>query len=238
MIFPSSAWFESSDPASMFGERRAPSLWVLREQRSFEHLHDRWGASLKRAGVTLALDHDMVVSGREDISRLLRPHQVPMTERSPLVVSRLGAEAQDMTQDHASRDAPAWRRAAVRAYSRIPHETLKIGVRRRVVRKDQQAANERMIAGLPANVRERVSLTRASWYDISDPTLCDWNSFVRALGRSSLVVTNRLHVALPSTILGAETYLVDSGYHKLRGVYERSLGNVENIRLIRKGDCE
>jgi exopolysaccharide biosynthesis predicted pyruvyltransferase EpsI len=49
---------------------------------------------------------------------------------------------------------------------------------------------------------------------------------------ASVVVTDRLHVAIPAALLGTPVELMDSGYHKLRGVYERSLADLPHVHLV------
>jgi hypothetical protein len=52
VIFPSSSRFQKVDPAQMFGARRSPSTWVLRESYSYDHLQEKWGETLGNAGVS------------------------------------------------------------------------------------------------------------------------------------------------------------------------------------------
>ena len=61
-----------------------------------------------------------------------------------------------------------------------------------------------------------------------------FEQYASAIKEANLVVTNRLHVALPSASIGNTTILIDSGYHKLRGVYERSLSKVPNIFFLER----
>ncbi|WP_344676572.1 hypothetical protein [Tessaracoccus defluvii] len=68
--------------------------------------------------------------------------------------------------------------------------------------------------------------------DISDPRIASFEDYACAIAGAANVVTNRLHVALPAAALGKQVYLVESGYHKLSGVYQRSLLLVPNIRLV------
>jgi hypothetical protein len=232
IIFPHSSWFERDDPATMFGGRRSPTLWISREERSHRHLRDAWGESLARAGVTLELDHDMVVSGNSYVAQVLGA----VTGRTDvddglLLVARLGVEAGRMEEPI---DRGTWyRRLAVRGLRRLPHRTL-VSIRQRTTRDRQIAANSRMLTKVSSELATS-RMPMSPWcFDISDPSLASFDEFARAVSGAAAVVTDRLHVAVPAAILGKRTILVESGYHKAGGVYEHSLRDMEAITFVRR----
>lgn len=232
VIFPSSSQFKNMDPALMFGTRRSPTTWMLREAYSFNHLRDQWGESLGNANVTLALGHDVVASGHRFVPEVFAGHA--NGPAAGLLVARLGAEA-TVLPDRIVRGS-LLRRALINAYLRVPSDRVKIAVRRRVTKSRQQTANARMLDSVGTVVAQRLSSGRLSSLplDISDPQLATLDEYLSEIASATLVVTNRLHVALPSAILGKETFLVDSGYHKLVGVYEQSLVDVPNIQFVHR----
>lgn len=234
IIFPSSAKFDSLDPADMFRGRTAPVLWVLREKESFIHLADKWGNSLQRAGVTLALDHDVVISGQRYTVQTFRAAAGARGVEQSLLVSRLGIEATDMSGEQPTvQTASPLRSLAIAAYQHLPPR-LAIPLRRLRTRTRQAQSNAKLLEQIPGEVRDLITagcIHRLS-LDISDPTLCTFGDYVGAIVSSAVVATNRLHVAIPSILLGKRVILVDSGYHKLRGVYENSLHEARNLTFI------
>ncbi len=234
VIFPSSALFNSWDPAEIFAGRTAETVWILREEHSFRHLMTNWGPSLSGVHVELHLDHDMVVTGRKHVVELVAgAGKDRAVQQSGLLVARLGVEGKDM-RSGVVLGVSRRRKAAVNAYNRLPSDVLKRVVRRQVVRDSQRSANADLLARLPEDIRaEFGSLPGRQGWDISDPTLVSFDNYLSCLAGAEVVATNRLHVALPAAALGARTFLVESGYHKLRGVYERSLVDVPNITLVR-----
>lgn len=230
VLLPASSWFERDDPAEMLVGRTAPTLWISREPRSYAHLRTAWGRSLSRANVTLALDHDMVVSGHRHVPGEIGAPDPTAAPGGALVVARLGAEAGSMQGFSPPPSAP--HQLAVRALQRSP-ALLQHRVRRRTTRDRQATATARILARVAAAPGGGdVACTPPGGIDISDPTLMSYAGYSRAIRRANVVVTDRLHVALPAAILGTPTWLVDAGYHKLAGVYEHSLAHLPHVRFL------
>lgn len=236
ILFPSSAFFQSQNPAEIFAGRSAPTLWILREKQSLDHLKEQWGDSLRAKRVTLALDHDVVVSGHQHLASLFDSAGRADRGRG-LLVSRLGVEAEDMRDQLVVPSAGRARGAAVRVLRSMP-QAVQIAVRRQRTRPRQLRANQKMIASLPQDLACTLDNLDGIMrdIDISDPTLCSFDRFVEQIATANFIVTNRLHVAIPGTILGKRVVLVDSGYHKLAGVFEQSLQSVENLTFIRRNE--
>ncbi|WGM88491.1 MAG: polysaccharide pyruvyl transferase family protein [Candidatus Bathyarchaeum tardum] len=60
----------------------------------------------------------------------------------------------------------------------------------------------------------------------------NFNDFIRLIGTSKQVYTDRLHVAILATILGKETFLYPNSYYKNKGVYEYSLSRYPNVTFF------
>lgn len=60
-------------------------------------------------------------------------------------------------------------------------------------------------------------------------------AFADAVRQADVVVTDRLHVAIMCWKAGVEVYMLDNSYHKLSGVYWKSLGNVPSVHLLADG---
>lgn len=235
VIFPSSTLFPSRDPAFMFSGRTAPTLWIARERYSFEHLAERWGSSLTDAGVTVALDHDVVASGHEFVPELLGG---AARGGGLLVAGRLDREASDLLHSASDpgdpgdprRTAPARRLAAVKRA--VPYGPWYTAAARAARRAPSQRAADALLARLPEATRAELGALRRREVDLSAVQYATYGEYRRALRRADAVVTDRLHVGLPAAILGKRVVLVEAGYHKLSGVYEQSLQGAPGVELV------
>ena len=232
VVFPSSAYFPSTDPAAIFRDRAQPTTFILREPVSLRHLEDQWGGGLRDAGVTLALDHDVAITGNRHVRALFDTASTKPAGGSLLVASRLDPEARTFSSTPAA--GSALRRLVVASYERLPSSRARVRIRRRVTRARQAAANDWVMHRLPTGARAELAGMRPSRWsrDISDASLCTFPQYLSAIADSAVVVTNRLHVAVPAAALGRRVFLVDSGYHKLRGVYEHSLRAVDDVTFV------
>ncbi len=119
VIFPSSANFPTRDPSFLFEGRTATTLWILREDRSHDQLRSLWGKRLANRGVSLAVDHDVVVSGHQYVATVLKGFsQISADHATTLLVSRLGAEAGDFFG--ARKQVSLVRSVATNIYQRLP----------------------------------------------------------------------------------------------------------------------
>lgn len=238
VIFPSSALFEKQDPADIFEGRSAPTLLMLREAYSYEQLRRKWERSLASRNVAIKLDHDVVASGHRRVKPILEnAANISTTHKEgTLVVARLDIEARPFPAQ--PRKPTAAKKVLVTLYQSLPARGRSL-IRSRVVSKRQAEENALLLRRLESSgtidARPPLQAKRDS-RDISDPNLVSFAGYALAILGAKQVVTNRLHVALPAAAIGTETYLMDSGYHKLRGVYERSLQLRQNVLLISSND--
>ncbi len=109
----------------------------------------------------------------------------------------------------------------------------------RLKKMSQRRQHDNFVQTLGAELESEVSsYERIVQSDVSDSTTTSWETYTAEIANASLVVTNRLHVALPSALLGKQVVLADVGYHKLRGVYQRSLSQLSNVQLVGNSDLE
>lgn len=59
-----------------------------------------------------------------------------------------------------------------------------------------------------------------------------FDGFVETTANAEQIYTDRLHVAILSTILGKPVRFYENAYHKNRGVYETSLSDKENVDFV------
>ena len=60
----------------------------------------------------------------------------------------------------------------------------------------------------------------------------NFQSYVETIEKAGTVFTDRLHVAILSTILGKNTFLYPNRYHKSKGVYQQTLHKFPNTGLV------
>lgn len=236
IIFPSSAHFPTKNPAFIFSERQTKTIWILREKYSYDHLLQTWGDKLSAAGCELLLDHDVVASHGEFVRQLFGP----VKSGRPLVGARKDVErdagsgpARRASFSSDAKSSGLMRRSVVSAFiERFPYGWFYTRLVRLVRAKAQRSAGFDLINRLPAEERPKFSVRGTTHRDASSKHQATFKQYRRAIATSGPVLTDRLHIALPAAILGKEVFLVEGGYHKARGVIERSLADSRNMHLI------
>lgn len=236
VIFPSSAYFEKRSPAFMFTGRSAPTLWIFREAFSFAQIEGLWGEEIRSLGVDLALDHDVVASGHQFVGELVGHHRG--SGYGSLIAARVDREAlavrsQPLADPEGTMEQlPARSRQLSARLSHladlVPYGTVRTTLTRIVRRNRLQAAGSAMLASLPDGIRKEVT-GKERHVDASATQYATFEEYLGWIASSDVVVTNRLHVALPAAILGKKVILVEAGYHKLEGVYKQSLERVQGV---------
>lgn len=72
-----------------------------------------------------------------------------------------------------------------------------------------------------------------SSFPTSDEAIFCTKLMLFAITPYNIVITDRLHIAISSVLLGKNTQIIDNNYGKLSGVYEQTLVNFKNARLIK-----
>lgn len=99
----------------------------------------------------------------------------------------------------------------------------------------ESTLSQKQIAQLPRNRLINLNHLKQSKKGIvaGDISLLnDFDDFVNLIEGSRKVFTDRLHVAILSTIIGKDTVLYSNSYYKNKGVYEFSLSKCPNIKFI------
>lgn len=238
IIFPSSALFPTTDPALMFGERNSPTLWVFREKYSYDHVFSKWAKGLKARNVELFLDHDVVASGHRFVPDLIG---TPLTSRHIILAGRIDSEAEK--DFHASRDPSRnlsspfvlrFKKKIVSMVSNNPESPVSRLLAKTIYRDRLIAAADGLFNKLPSDVKSEIETSGLPIrkVDLSSQIFVSFNEYVEQIRNAAVIVTDRLHVALPAAIVGKQVYLVEAGYYKLTGVYQQSLKSMPNVTLI------
>jgi exopolysaccharide biosynthesis predicted pyruvyltransferase EpsI len=231
IVFPSSALFPTSDPATMFRRRNAETVFLLREAASHSHLESQWGRSLEAEGVTLVLDHDVVASGHRYVPAIIGASR---SEGGLLIAARRDRERNTTTLS-AGGSATSSGRILGRVVKRVPYGATRTRLTRLGRRKVNEAAAADLLAVVPSDVlAAKFSKTAgpSRRVDASATQFATFDEYRHFVSSAGGVVTNRLHVGLPAAILGKQVVLVEGGYHKISGVYARSLSSASNVTLV------
>jgi len=68
--------------------------------------------------------------------------------------------------------------------------------------------------------------------DVSNPGRNTFDMFTNEVAHAAVVLTTRMHVGILAALLGRPTCLFTGPYHKIRGVYEYSLAEMDHVRLL------
>lgn len=85
-------------------------------------------------------------------------------------------------------------------------------------------------------------------FDLSNCKSADWSNkklayamskiFIDTIDKFEIVVTDRLHVAICAVKLNKKVFLIDNSYGKNSAVYNYSLKNKENVKLVKYEDLK
>lgn len=228
IVLPSSCWFPTTDPTAIFAGRSGPTIWMLRERYSYEHLQKAWGRELQAAGVELVLSADVVALGRRILPDILGHAR---DDGYLLVAARRDSEGAGALSH---REAKFVRRAASRLAAASPGGLRLRRIYRNRFDRGYRRTAANLVHSLGAQDQYFVGADHRTMRcaDVSDEGFASYSEYKDLVGSAGAVVTDRLHVGLPAALMGKPVVLLDSGYHKVQGVYERSLVSLPHVRLV------
>lgn len=218
VVLPSSYYFETSDFASCFNDRTAPTFLFAREKYSLKKIQQQQYQS----EVDFGIDNDMALFLHE--SEFVQKLKKKATEEHILIVERFDLEAVT--------DKPRTQIAPQSVKTAIPKPILKV-LRdinhKRKVRKTgfSNTALEEIYLKYPFSRKLSVVSEDISKIEFT------FDDFTDLIAASAIVVTTRLHVGILSAMLGKRTIMKagQGSYPKVRGCYEYSLLHLENVEL-------
>jgi len=229
VILPSSFSFTTTDFAALFRERKSPAFLFAREHYSLAILE---GLTFPNE-VYFGIDHDMAFHLQD--SPYVKNLQSQMTEQHILIVERNDPES--TTDIYKPRTKPSlnnyiprsvkrainrhvlWHLKRIEIYNNVPElgkGTPFVGTCHQYVLVDYPTLKELPVCAA----------------DISDPAICSFNYFSRLIAESAVVASTRLHVGILAAMLGKPTYVKSGAYHKIRGIYEYSMQDMPNVKLM------
>ncbi len=222
VLLPSSIYFDDPERElwTQLRKRRAPVWLYLRDPISFARLE----ALRLPQQVNLVLDHDMAfyLSG----SAMLENWKRKLAQVHLLVVERFDLE--QSTRGNPCLDWVVLRERWLRR--RFVHWACGLAERGRLGRTEFFEKASQLHQRNCSNWRKQTILYR----DIALLRNSDFAGFVRAVCRSSLIVTTRLHVGILGALLGKCVYMQPSlgRYRKIEGVYRHSLAHFSSLKLL------
>lgn len=228
LIAPSSFSFTKTDFASLLRERIAPAWIYTREYYSLKLLEN-----VSFSGdVRLGIDHDMALQLKSSsyvenlLSRSTQKHILIVERNDPESSTRTYQPKKTSWKTHIpwSVKRPInhhllWPLKRIHIYQQMP----RIGIHTPFA----QAWRKQILEDYPEFQNLPVYAA-----DISSPEFCSFKRFSQLIAEAAVVVTTRLHVGILASMLGKPTYLKSGSYHKIKGIYEYSLADKQNVHLI------
>lgn len=232
VIMPSSFLFTETDFPALFTGRNAPVTIIARERPSLNLLKEMDFPCEARFG----LDHDSAFALIDD------PQFAPLRDkpihRDLLIVERGDAErVSEMAEEGLLNSttlrsivAAALPRPALMMAARLVGQVRRLGKDHTQTGFAQDALNlAEGVLGYPP----RTVLAA----DISRRSECTFPEFCNEIAQSAIIVSTRLHVAILGAILGRRTYIVAGRYHKIPGIYEFSMADLDHVSMV-DPNCE
>lgn len=236
-IFPSTVNVKGLDFEDSFSKRTSSAYFWTRELYSLE--------MLKRCNfpdiVQIGVDHDMAFQLRNE--KFMDDLRAKLSGDFILIVERNDIEsptgfAQKRVYRHKSPLektlrglAPSWlKKMRLDMQSKIQQKKNKaLGPEVWRHRSYVEAALERVYADYPdaRNLPIR-------WWDVSREDVCTMQEFLDTVAATGVIVTTRLHVGILGHMLGKRAFVTfGSGLsHKFKGIYEYSLEQDPNVRVL------
>lgn len=233
IVLPSSFIFSKTDFPTLFRERTSPAFIYTRERYSLKILED-----LNFPGdVRLGIDDDMAFYLKD--AAYIQKLRAKTAQKHILIVERNDPESvtNNRQSQQTTKPSSSWKRQIPPAIKMTIKRQLLWRMKRRAVGKNiaemdlqspfTQEWQKQILEDYP-NLQD-LPVCAA---DISDPEICSFDRFGQLIAEAAVVVTTRLHVGILAAMLDKPTYLKSGSYHKIRGIFEYSLADKDNVWLI------
>ena len=227
-ILPTSYLLHSTSMSELVGQRTAPLHIYAREQISYDLLKKQsfFGP------VSISRDHDTAfhLEASAYISQLKK-----ISPKHILIVERIDREALgNKRQLHGA--APKSTALKKLARTMIPAK-----LRAQIHQLLGRSASDAGKSPFAVSALERIYDEHPEFQhlpvkalDVSSSTCCEkMEDFSEIIASSAVVFSTRLHVGILSALLDIPTYLVEGVYHKISGIYDYTMREMEHVQLIR-----
>ncbi len=232
IILPSSFLFETTDFPSFFAGRTAPVTIMARERPSLKILQ----AMNFDCETEFGLDHDTAFALADSAYYAELRKRVPI--RDLLIVERGDAErVSDMAEDGLL-DSSLLKGIARRV---LPRSGLNLAAKMVGKARRRSSTDAQTVFAQAATLQAQSSLGRTPEKmlvaDVSRRSCCSFEEFCEEIADSEVVVSTRLHVAILAAVLGRRTFIVSGKYHKIPGIYEFSMSDMDHVSMV-DAHCE
>jgi len=222
-VLPSTFYYPTRSIAEDIGTRKAPLTIFCREAYSYRHLTEQHNLP---ETCSVKLDHDLAFE-LEDGPYVASVRAMP--PQHILFVERVDVEHVAIALNPESTSMKA-RKLIGKVVPANLKKTLYFMVR--FVRSKRQTPFRDCCEHLlKKQYPDLIKLPRLV-ADISNVNTCSFDEFTQAVGHAAVIFTTRLHVAILGAMAGKPTFLFEGPYHKIRGIYEHSLTDRPDVRLV------
>jgi exopolysaccharide biosynthesis predicted pyruvyltransferase EpsI len=222
-IAPNSFYFKKVNFGEILDQRNSPLYLFSREEYSKAYIDT---LAETRGHVFSYIDHDLAfnLEGSNFIKSILKKFPVA-NHGNVIVVDRMDVEHAQAAGKVSlvKKIYMAFVPQLLRPYIRY----IRIKLRSKVGSGFTESAKQILVTNNDGYIINSI-VTK----DISRPDICDFDEFVKVIAEAEYVFSNRLHVGVLAYLLGRKVYMTEGSYHKIRGIYEFSMNNNPNVKLI------
>lgn len=228
-LLPTSYLLHSTSMPELVGARSAPLHIYAREKVSYDLLKD-----MEFEGpVSISLDHDTAFHLQD--SDFLKKLESNRTPKHVLIVERIDPEA---LRNERSFTGPVPEPSLVKKLVRslVPGK-----LRSKIYQVTRNKPSPPVQSPFALEALEVVYRDYPQFkdlpikaLDVSSSTCCkSLDEFASTIADSAVVYSTRLHVGILAAMLNIPTYVVQGVYHKISGIYDHTMSDMEHVRLLR-----
>lgn len=224
-IAPNSFGFKEVNFKDYLARRKAPTILFARERYSYDYLA---GVAVDLGRVSVHIDHDLAFN--------LRAYAREYVERN----SSLGASvlANVLVVERTDMESPDSRGSKWKHYLKKIYVLLTTEVVRALIRnirfRHKEKSGGKLTSFAKADLAEKgIDVSSYKWLtaDVSRPEYCDFETFKKVIADADYVYSNRLHAGVWAALVGKSVIMAEGSYHKITGIYEYSMTDMDNVRL-------
>ncbi|MFP6844527.1 MAG: polysaccharide pyruvyl transferase family protein [Thalassolituus sp.] len=224
-IAPNSFGFKQVNFKDYLERRKAPTILFARERYSYDYLT---GITDGLSRVSVHIDHDLAFNLRTYARAYVESNSSlgPSVSANVLVVERTDMESPDLRGSE-------WKNYLKKIYMMLTTEALR-GVIRTIRFRYKEKSGGKLTSFAKADLAEkRIDVSSYNWLtaDVSRPEYCDFETFKKIIFESDYIYSNRLHAGVWAALIGKSVVMAEGSYHKITGIYEYSMADMDNVRL-------
>jgi len=228
-LLPTSYLLHSTSMPELVGTRTAPLHIYAREKVTYDLLKD-----MEFDGpVTISLDHDTAFHLQDsDFLTRLKANRTP---KHILIVERIDVEA---LRNGGSFTGPM---AEPSQLKKIVRTLVPVALRSKIHRATRKEPSPPVQSPFALEALEAVYRDYPQFkdlpvqaLDVSSSACCkNLDEFADTIAESAVVYSTRLHVGILAAMLDIPTYVVQGVYHKISGIYDYTMSDMQHVRLLR-----